>query len=228
MVIVTKIDKLLNTRGMEMKKLVCALGLTIAIILTLPNVSKAQDYLLGPRDVIAISAWGFDELQLKDLVIRDDGKIAFPLVGDIEARGLTPNELSQKITLGLTGYVNNPVVTVNVTKPRPNRIYVLGEVTRPGLYELEGSHRLLDAVGIANGYTRNTAKRRVIIIRKDSVDKPLQVDLWSLLKNGDATQNYVLNDGDTVFFADNHRIDFGGEILPYLNSFLYMRSVINN
>lgn len=211
-----------------MKKIVCALGLTMAIMLTSPNVSKAQDYLLGPRDVVAISAWGFDELQIKDLVVRDDGKISFPLVGEIEAKGLSPNELSQKITLGLKGYVNDPKVTVNVIKFRTNRVYVFGEVSRPGLYELERSHRLLDAIGIAGGYTKDTAKRKIFIIHKESVDKPIKADLLRLLKNGDTSQNYVLNDGDTVFLSDNGRIDFGRDILPLLSFGLYVKDVNNN
>lgn len=211
-----------------MKKWVCVLGLTMAIILTVPNVSKAQDYLLGPRDVVAISAWGFDELQLKDLVVRDDGKIAFPLIGEIEAKGLSPNELSQKITLGLKGYVNDPKVTLNVTKFRTNRIYVLGEVSRPGLYELERSHRLLDAIGIAGGYTKDAAKRKVFIIHQDSVDKPVEADLLIMLKKGDTTQNYVLNDGDTVFLTGNNRIDFGRDILPLISLGLYIKDVNNN
>ncbi len=211
-----------------MKKLVCVLCLTMAMLLTSPHVSQAQDYLLGPRDVITISAWGFDELELNDLVVRDDGKIAFPLVGEIEAKGLSPSELSQKITLGLDGYVNDPKVTVNVTKFRTNRVYVFGEVNRPGLYELERSHRLLDAIGIAGGYTKDAAKSKVFIIHQESVDKPVQADLLKLLKKGDTTQNYVLKDGDTVFLTGNNRIDFTRDILPYLSFGLYMKDVNKN
>ena len=211
-----------------MKKLVCTVCLIMAIMLSLPNVSKAQDYLLGPRDVITISAWGFEELQLKDLVVRDDGKIAFPLVGEIDARGLSPNELSKKIVLGLTGYVNDPKITVNVIKFRTNRIYVFGEITRPGLYELEGSHRLLDAIGIAGGYTKDAAKSKVFIIHKESVDKPVKADLLRLLKNGDMTQNCVLKDGDTVFLTSNNRIDFARDVLPYISLGIYIKDVNNN
>jgi polysaccharide export outer membrane protein len=87
---------------------------------------------------------------------------------------------------------------------------------------LERSHRLLDAIGAANGYTKDAAKRKVFIIRKESVDKPLQVDLLRLLKNGDTTQNYVLNDGDTVYLTDNNRIDFGRDILPFLTAAWYV------
>lgn len=206
-----------------MNKLVWILSLILSMLVMFPGVSNAEDYRLGSRDVLLISVWGYEELQLKDLIVRDDGKIAFPLVGEVEASGISPNELSQKIAIGLKGYVNNPKVTVNVTKFRTNRVYVLGEVSRPGLYELERSHRLLDAIGIAGGYTKDAAKRKVFVIRKESVDKPLQVDLQGLLKNGDTTQNYVLNEGDTVFLSDNNRIDFGRDILPFLTAAWYVQ-----
>lgn len=211
-----------------MKRLIGVLCLTMTMMLTMPHVSEARDYLLGPRDVVAISTWGFEELEAKELVVRDDGKIAFPLVGEIEVSGLSPSELSQKIILGLDGYVNDPKVTVNVIKFRTNRVYVFGEVNRPGLYELERSHRLLDAIGIAGGYTKDAAKSKVFIIHPESVDKPVQADVLKLLKQGDTTQNYVLKDGDTVFLTGNNRIDFARDILPYLSFGLYMKDVNKN
>lgn len=208
-----------------MKKMVRRIILMLLMIMVLPNTGGAEDYRLGPRDVLVISVWGYEDLQVKDLGVRDDGKIAFPLVGEIQVNGLSPGEISQKIALALQGYVNNPKVTVNVIKFRTSRVYVLGEVNRPGVYEIEKQHRLLDAIGMAGGYTKDAAKKKVFIIRKDSVDKPIEANLWQLLKKGDMKQNYALGDGDVVYLSDSGRIDFTRDILPYLNTALYIKDV---
>lgn len=208
-----------------MRNMVFRVLLLVLMAMSLQNTSGAEDYRLGPRDVLAISVWGYEDLQVKDLSVRDDGKIAFPLAGELQVNGLSPAELSQKITLALQGYVNNPQVTVNVIKFRTSRVYVLGEINHPGVYEIEKQHRLLDAIGIAGGYTKDAAKKKVFIIRKDSVDKPLEANLLSLLKKGDMTQNYVLGDGDVVYLSDNGRIDFTRDVLPYINTALYIKDI---
>lgn len=208
-----------------MRNMVFKVLLLVLMAMSLQNTSGAEDYRLGPRDVLAISVWGYEDLQVKDLSVRDDGKIAFPLAGELQVNGLSPAELSQKITLALQGYVNNPQVTVNVIKFRTSRVYVLGEINHPGVYEIEKQHRLLDAIGIAGGYTKDAAKKKVFIIRKDSVDKPLEANLLSLLKKGDMTQNYVLGDGDVVYLSDNGRIDFTRDVLPYINTALYIKDI---
>lgn len=208
-----------------MKRLACSVILIIAVYAFFPYVTNAEEYRLGPRDVLSISVWGFEDLQAKDLIVRDDGKIAFPLVGEIQVSGLSPGDLTQRITDSLQGYVNNPKVTVNITKFRTSRVYVLGEVNHPGLYEIEKQHRVLDAIGIAGGYTKNAAKKKVFIIHKDSVDKPLEANLLQLLKKGDMRQNYALVDGDVVYLANNGRIDFTKDILPYVNTALLIKDV---
>lgn len=217
-----------NNWGIKMKKLLSIIFFIIYTFRVFPNAVIAGEYVLGPRDVISISVLGFEELQLKELIIRDDGRIAFPLAGEIQVNGLTPGSLSQKITDVLQDYINSPTVTVNVVKFRTNRVYVLGEVARPGVYELEKEHRLLDAIGIAGSYTKEAAKKKVFIIHKDNSGKPLEADLLRLLKTGDMTQNYLLEDGDVVYLSNNKRIDIARDILPYVNTFFYVKDVNND
>lgn len=199
-----------------MKKLV-GVTLVLVMLLSILNITYAEDYLLGPGDVIAIGVLGFDELQVKDLTVRNDGKIAFPIVGEVQAGGLSPGQLTKVITAGISRYTKDPQVTINVLKFRTTRIYVLGEVAKPGLYELEKQHTLLDAIGVAGGYTKDALKKKVYIIRKDSTNKPVAVNLLRLLREGDMSQNYLLHDGDAVYLAPNGRIDISRDILPFIS-----------
>ncbi|CQR74708.1 Polysialic acid transport protein KpsD precursor [Sporomusa ovata DSM 2662] len=191
--------------------------LVLLMTLSVASIVCAEDYLLGPGDVLDIRVLDFDELQVKDLIVRNDGKIAFPIVGEIRASGLSPGQLTNIITAGISHYAREPKVTVNVIKYRTTRIYVLGEVARPGMYELEKQHLLLDAIGAAGGYTKDALKKKAYIIRKNSHSQPESVNLIKLLRQGDMTQNCVLNDGDVVYFAASGRIDFNRDILPFFS-----------
>lgn len=200
-----------------MKKILIVLFVSLFLWnLPIDTVEASEDYHLCPRDVLAISVWGIDELNITELAIRDDGKIAFPLAGEIQVAGLSPGELMQVITKALDGYINNPKVTVNVIRYHTTRIYVMGEVAKPGLYELEKQHNLLDAIAIAGGYTKDTAKKKIFIISHDGNSTPIQVNLLQLLEKGDMTQNVSLKNGDVVYMTNNHRIDIARDILPYI------------
>ena len=188
----------------------------------------AQNYQLGPGDVLEISVWGYEDLQVKEIAVRPDGMIAFPLVGEVQAAGLTPGELNQTITRLLSKYVKNPTVTVNIMKFRTTRVYVLGEVTKPGMYELEKQHNLLDAVGIAGSYTKYTAKKKVFVISKNQTEKPRQANLLRLMEKGDMSQNYELADGDVVYLTTNNRIDFARDILPWVSAVYQVNEMQTN
>ncbi|HWR45849.1 polysaccharide biosynthesis/export family protein [Sporomusa sp.] len=199
--------------------------LFLVMILPLPIV--AQDYQLGAGDVLTINVWGFDELKIDQLPIRPDGKISIPLSGELQAAGMTPGELATTITSKLGQYIKDPVVSVNVFKFRTTRVYVFGEVVKPGMYEIEKQHNLIDALGSAGSYTRDAAKKKVYIIRKEQTNAPLKVNLLNLLEKGDMSQNVTLNDGDIVYLTKNNRIEFAKDILPWISA-TYQISVINN
>lgn len=197
------------------------LVLFLAIFIPISN-SYAQDYCLGPGDVLNISVWGYPELTVEEQVIRSDGKIAFPIAGDMKAEGMTPAMLADVLAEMLNGYVKEPKVTVNVFKPRTTRIYVLGEVAKPGMYEIEKQHNLLDAIGIAGGYTKDAAKKNVFIMHQEgNGGEPVKVNLQNLLQKADMSQNHVLRDGDVVYLSSNGRVDFAKDILPWLSGLYY-------
>ncbi len=202
-----------------MKKVVTS-GVVAALLALNVACAYAQpdEYKLGPGDVISIGVWGYEDLKNEELVVRPDGKLSFPLAGELTVQGMTPGELTAALTARLGNYVIDPNVTVNVAKFRTTRVYVLGEVNKPGMYELEKQHNLLDAIGMAGSYTKRTAKKEIFIIRKENVDKPQKVNLLKLLKNGDISQNVVLNEGDVVYLTSNGKINFATDILPWFSA----------
>ncbi|MEG6585042.1 polysaccharide biosynthesis/export family protein [Dendrosporobacter sp. 1207_IL3150] len=200
-----------------MKSFIKFILINLALVVIIPlNSVYAQDYCLDAGDILSVSVWGYEELQVKDLIIRPDGKIAFPLVGEISATGKSTFELTSILTRGLSEYVKDPKVTVNIAKYRTTRVYLLGQVTKPGMYEIEKQHNLLDAIGIAGGYTKDAAKKKVHIIRKDG--EKIKANLLDILTKGDMSQNFALNDGDVVYLSDNGRIDFAKDILPWISA----------
>jgi len=202
-----------------MNMLVLALFITSMAV----NVARAEEYRLGAGDVLTIGVWGYENLQAKDLVVRPDGNIAFPIVGEIKVAGVSSGQLTDLLTKGLSDYINNPKVTVNVLKFHTTRVYVLGKVARPGMYELEKQHNLLDAIGIAGSYTVEAAKKKVYIIRKDQTGTPVKVNLMNIWEKGDMTQNYALGDGDVVYLSDNGQIN-----IPSVLTAAYQLALIND
>lgn len=201
----------------------------LIIMLSFPAVVAAGDYILSQGDVLNINIMcsgeipgsstnvlGYSTLTLTNVIIRPDGMLAVPLVGEINAKGLSTGELSRYITEQLKQFYVDPNVTVNIAKFRTTEVYVLGEVNKPGVYELGKNHTLLEAIGAASGWTKDAAKTQVFIIRKEQKGDPVKVNLIELLKRGDVSQNYSLNEGDIVYLGQNHRINVVQDVLPYV------------
>lgn len=193
------------------------------------STTQASEYRLGSGDILTMNVWGYQQLDqtqqstLIEYAIRPDGMVAFPLVGEVKAEGLTATELTTIITEAVGKYIKDPKVTLNVVKFRTVRVYVLGEIAKPGLYEIERQHRLLDAIGLAGSYTNTAAKKHIFIYHKDQTGDPIKANLYNLLNKGDMTQNYELLDGDVVYLSDNGRIDFGTQIMPWLSAAYQVR-----
>ena len=210
-----------------MKRMINMLVLALCIATMTINVAGAEEYRLSPGDILTIGVWGFEDLQEKELVVRPDGNIAFPLVGEVQAAGISSAELTGILTTALSEYLKNPEVTVNVFKYHTTRVYVLGMVAKPGMYELEKQNNLLDAIGAAGSYTEEAAKKRVTIIRKDQTGAPIKVNLMSIWEKGDMTQNYALGDGDVVYLSDNGKINIAG-ILATASQFALIKDYTSN
>ena len=123
-------------------------------------------YQIGPGDLLDISVWKEEDMQLQVLV-KPDGGITFPLVGDLQASGLTTAELTEQIKQKLKRYIPNPVVTVSVLNSVSNKIYVVGKVNRPGEYKATHYMDVLQALSLAGGLTPYARESKISVVRRD-------------------------------------------------------------
>ena len=165
---------------------------------------STKDFLLGPEDVLDIVVWKNEDLSQKAVVVRPDGKISMPLIGEITASGRTANQLASQIAARLKEYKDNPVVTVSVKEVNSYYVYVLGEVTKPGKYQLKSHATVLQAVAIASGFTNYAAKNKMKVIRHVSGENgttreiriPARYD--DLISGTGDIGNFFLKTGDVV------------------------------
>lgn len=197
----------------------------LAISLTAFPLTVQAEYMLVPGDILTIQVWGYDEFDTKAIEIRPDGEIDFPLVGTLKAGGVTTKTLAEILSGRLSFYLRDPHVSINIAKYHTTRVYVLGEVNKPGLYELTKRHNLLDAIGSAGGYTADAAKKKVYVIPAQGEIGMNSINLLELLKKGDTRQNIPLAEGDTVYLTSNNRIDFSRDILPFITGAYYIREL---
>jgi polysaccharide export outer membrane protein len=158
-----------------------------------------EGYRIGPEDVLEIDVWNKAELSRK-VPVRPDGRISLPLVNDIEAAGLTPMELRDRLLARLAEYMAAPEVSVIVTEVRAFKVSVLGEVGRPGRFELKGRIRLVDALALAGGLTPFASRSNLVVLRSNGAGLATHRFDYDKLRAADARVfNFFLEPDDVVF-----------------------------
>lgn len=191
----------------------CRLGalLLICSVLTgaqacagpLPNGSEpapAADvsYLLGPEDIVKVSVWK-DEHLTQEVVVRPDGMISFPLVGDVPAAGRTIEDVRLELVKRLNKFVPNPHVSVLATKIISYKIYVIGRVNKPGEFLLGHYTDVLQALSLAGGLTPYAAENDIRVMRRNRGEQQVfQFRYGDVRKGKDLGQNIILERGDVV------------------------------
>jgi polysaccharide biosynthesis/export protein len=166
--------------------------------------NSTKDFLLGPEDLLDIVVWKNEDLSQKAVVVRPDGKISMPLIGEITASGRTANQLASQIAARLKEYKDNPVVTVSVKEVNSYYVYVLGEVTKPGKYQLKSHATVLQAVAIASGFTNYAAKNKMKVIRhvqgENGTTREIRIPARydDLISGTGDIGNFFLKTGDVV------------------------------
>lgn len=206
-----------------LKKSILALAAVTALW---TGTACAEEYYMRPGDELNIVVTqqqdlGNSSTNQSPFVVRPDGNVSFPLVGEIHAEGMTVSQFTDVLQQGLARYIVDPDISVNISKLGRVRVYVFGEVKKPGAVELEKGHTVIDAIGAAQGFTRDTAKKKIFLIHQDQPKSLIPINLNNMLKTGDMSQNVTLREGDILYLTKNHRIDFARDIAPIFSS-IYM------
>jgi polysaccharide biosynthesis/export protein len=161
-------------------------------------VAQDPNYIIGPQDVLDISVWKENELT-RTVPVRPDGKISMPLLNDVRAAGLTPNQLAAQITTSLKKFVTDPQVTVIVTQINSQRVYILGEVLRTGAYPLLPDMTILQALSSAGGFTQFANRKKIYMFRIESGKQVrFPFDYKAVIDGKQTNENVALRAGDTI------------------------------
>lgn len=164
-----------------------------------PEASQNDaEYKIGPQDLLRIDVWKEAEIS-RTVPVRPDGKISLPLLNDMQAAGLTPMQLSAAIAEGLKKYVQNPQVTVSVAEINSRRVYVTGEVTKPGAFPLLPDMTVLQALSGSGGFTQFAKLKGIYVLRMENGKQVKHPFNYKDVVSGKAAeQNILLQPGDVV------------------------------
>jgi len=155
-------------------------------------------YKIGPQDVLRVDVWKEPEIS-RAVPVRPDGKISLPLLNDVQASGLTAMELANVITEGLKKFINSPLVTVTVSEINSRRVYVTGEVTRPGAFPLLPNMTVLQALTSAGGFTQFARTKNIYVLRsEDGKQVKHSFNYKEVVKGQKPEDNITLQPGDTI------------------------------
>jgi polysaccharide export outer membrane protein len=164
---------------------------------TTTAIAVPDSYVIGASDVIMVSVLKEPTLT-STMLVRPDGMISLPLLGDVKAEGKTPMQLADEITTKLKMFIQDPNVTIILTAMNSKKVYMIGEIGRPGLIELTPGMTLLQAIASAGGLTQYANSRKIYILRaeKGKLQKiPVQ---YKQALRGNGLLNLTLNPGDTI------------------------------
>jgi len=161
------------------------------------------EFILGPEDVLSVTVWKNQDLS-REVVIRPDGMISMPLIGDVVAANLTANNLAKRITDRLTEYMASPIVSVQLKEVNSYFIFVLGEVSKPGKYPLKSYANVMQGISLAGGFGPFAKKNKIKVLRvsgndsreRQQIEIPVHYD--DILKGNSTVGNFYLRSGDVI------------------------------
>jgi polysaccharide export outer membrane protein len=162
------------------------------------SVKAPPDYVIGPTDVLEVLFWRDKDLSA-EVIVRPDGKITLPLLNEIQAGGLTPEQLRLSVLDEARRFVEDPTATVVVKQINSRHVFIMGEVTKPGTYPLAGVTTVLQLLATAGGLTEFAARDEIVVLRSvDGQTVRHRVNYNAVVKGSDLAQNLALRPGDTV------------------------------
>jgi polysaccharide export outer membrane protein len=162
------------------------------------GVTPPAGYVIGPDDQLSVVYWREKDMSA-DVVVRPDGLISLPLLNDVQASGLTPEQLRAAITKGATKFVEEPTVSVVVKAINSRRVFITGQVGKPGYYPIAGPTSVLQLIATAGGVAEYADKGKISIIRREGgKDVSFRFNYGDVIKGKNLAQNIELKPGDTV------------------------------
>jgi polysaccharide biosynthesis/export protein len=182
----------------------CGFLLTLFIACAAPWVASAapladSTYTVKPGDTLQVSVWKEPDLQ-QPVLVRPDGGFSFPLAGQMDARGKTVLELQQELTTRLKKYISDPVVTVSIQDTKGNKVYVIGQVTKPGDFVVGMRVDVMQALSMAGGTTPFANLGDIMILRRTETgqQQALPFRYTDVVRGKNLDQNIILQAGDVV------------------------------
>lgn len=151
-------------------------------------------FQIGAEDVLAIQVWREPDFS-RQVIVRPDGKITMPLIGEVQAAGLTPDKLTVSLAESLTKYLKSPQVLVSVLAVNSKKYYITGEVNKAGSFPLVVPTRVLDALSNAGGFRDFANTKKIFILRKG---QRIKFNYKDVIRGKDMDQNILLEDGDYI------------------------------
>jgi len=178
----------------RLNNLVAALTVLAAV-----SVAQAQEYTVKAGDILGIAVWKEPDLTSNAVLVRPDGTFSFPLVGQVDARGKGVAELQNLVAERLRKYISDPVVTISVQEVKGNKVYVIGQVTKPGEFIVNPSVNVMQALSMAGGTTAFASLNNIIILRRTTGGQvALPFHYNDVIHGRDLQQNVELQAGDVV------------------------------
>lgn len=174
-------------------------GAAVLVSVIFAAALHSQDYVVGERDVLRVTVYDHPDLTTVGRV-SGEGTLFFPFLGDVKVKGLTIPQIASKISSQLAdGYIVNPQVSVFIEEYRSRKVLLIGEVIRPGPYELTGPTTLLELLSRAGPLASNAGDEAIIKRKTSGSEQAIKIDLFRLIEKGDTTVDLVLQDGDSIY-----------------------------
>ena len=168
------------------------------VLVFVAGIVPADDvYRLQPGDVLEVSVWKEPDLQ-REVLVRPDGGLSFPLVGNIDANGQSIQGLNEEISSRLSKFIPDPVVTVSLKQMLGNRIYVMGKVNKPGEFLVNRNVDVLQALSMAGGLNPFAETGKIQVLRRRKGVQSSIPFSYQAVEKGDLAQNIVLQPGDII------------------------------
>ena len=163
-----------------------------------PSAQLPTGYVIGPDDVLAIVFWRDKDMSV-ETTVRPDGKITLPLINDVQAAGLTPDQLRDELQKAATKYLEDPTVSVVVKTINSRKVFITGQVAKPGAYSLSGPTTVMQLIALAGGLNEFADSKNILIMRNEN-GKPVAYpfNYKDVLKRKNLKQNIELKPGDTI------------------------------